>query len=140
MAELKTQPTDASVDAFIAGLDDARRDDCAVVLALMTEVTGLPAQMWGKAIVGFGRYDYTYASGRSGSWFRVGFSPRKRDLTLYVMPGFEKVQDLLEALGKHRLGKSCLYLKQLSDVDLDVLRQLVTRSLEVMEARYGPQA
>jgi hypothetical protein len=93
--------------------------------------------MWGSTIVGFGQYEYTYASGHSGSWARVGFSPRKTSLSVYLMPGFDAQGDLLKQLGKHKLGKSCLYINKLADVDMAVLRQLVQRALDEMKAKYG---
>lgn len=128
--ELKTQPTDASVDDFLDGVaDPARREDAKAVCALMREVTGQEPQMWGPAMVGFGRYSYTYASGRSGEWFVVGFSPRKQNLTLYLMDGFSERDELLSRLGKHTTGKSCLYVKRLADVDSGVLRELVAASM-----------
>ncbi len=100
MADLKTRPSGASVEAFLQGVDDeARREDCRTVLALMRRVTGAEPEMWGPSIVGFGRYHYRYASGREGDWFLTGFSPRKRDLTLYIMAGFSAYDDLLAKLG-----------------------------------------
>ena len=137
MAELKTQQNDASVTDFINGVDEKRRDDCFALLDLMEEVTGAPATMWGSAIVGFGNYHYTYASGREGDWPVVGFSPRKQNLTLYIMAGFDRYEELLAKLGKHSTGKSCLYIKRLSDVDRDVLRELVQASVAHMQATNG---
>lgn len=137
MAELKTRETDADVGAFLAALDDPqRRADCEALVEMMQAAAGAPPRMWGASIVGFGHYDYTYASGRSGTWMRIGFSPRKRDLTLYIMPGFDAYADLLGRLGKHKTGKSCLYVKRLADLDLDVLRRLVDASLAHLRARY----
>lgn len=137
MAELKTRPTDADVTAFLDSVPDERkRADAHTVCALMAEITGAPATMWGKNIVGFGNYDYTYASGTSGSWFEAGFSPRKTALTLYVMSGFGGEEDLMSRLGKHTTGKSCLYIKRLSDVDMAVLRELVERSVATIRERY----
>jgi Domain of unknown function (DU1801) len=131
MAELKTQKNDASVDEFIAGVPDERkRADCQQLVAMMREVTGEQPVMWGTSMVGFGSYHYRYASGRQGDWFRVGFSPRKQNLTLYLMSGFDGEADLLDELGPHSTGKACLYLKRLADVDVDVLRELVRRSMD----------
>ncbi len=134
MAELKTQKNDASVDAFLHTVDEKRQEDCFALLELMGEVTGAPATMWGSAIVGFGNYHYTYASGREGDWFAVGFSPRKQNLTLYIMAGFDRYEELLAKLGKHSIGKSCLYVKRLADVDMDVLGQLVEASVAHVKA------
>ncbi len=137
MATLKTQPTDADVPAFLDAIEDERkRADALAVCALMAEVTGEPPVLWGPSIVGFGSYDYVYASGQSGSWPLAGFSPRKTALTLYVMSGFDGAEALLTRLGKHKVGKSCLYLKRLSDVDLEVLRELVTASVKTMQERW----
>ncbi len=137
MSELKTRLNDASVEAFLAGVEnDRRREDSLVLLDLMKRVTGREPRMWGSSIVGFGSYRYEYASGRSGDWPRTGFSPRKQSLTVYVMPGFEHCGDLLSRLGKHRTGKSCLYINRLADVDMDVLEHLVRRSLDTMRERY----
>lgn len=134
MAELKTQKNDASVTEFLNGVDEKRREDCFTLVELMEEVTGEPAQMWGTAIVGFGSYHYKYASGQEGDWPLVGFSPRKQNLTLYLMSGFDQYDELLAKLGKHSTGKSCLYVKRLADVDRDVLRRLVQASVEHMQA------
>ena len=136
MAEPKTKKTDASVEAFLdAVADPGRREDARAVLALMKRITGEEPKMWGPSIVGFGSWTYTYASGRTGDWPIAGFSPRKHALTLYVMPGFEKDADLMERLGKHKTGKSCLYLNRLADVDAGVLEELVRRSVERMRNR-----
>ncbi len=137
MAELKTQKNDASVEAFLHTVDEKRREDCFALLKLMDEVTGAPAKMWGSAIVGFGEYHYKYASGREVDWMLVGFSPRKHNLTLYIMSGFDRYDELLGKLGKHSVGKSCLYIKRLADVDTDVLRQLVEASVAHMNATNG---
>ncbi|HQY90981.1 DUF1801 domain-containing protein [Caldilinea sp.] len=135
MAELKTKENDASVDAFLASIEDARKqEDCRTVLKIMQEATGAGAKMWGDSIVGFGHYHYTYASGREGDWFLTGFAPRKQNLTLYIMAGFDDYDALLSRLGKHSTGKSCLYIKRLSDVDLDALKTLVKASVEHMRA------
>lgn len=126
MAELKTQKTGASVTDFINGIaDDARRKDCRTVLKLMRDATGARPRMWGSSIVGFGDWRYKYASGREGDWFLTGFSPRKDSLTLYLMPGLHAHGKRLQSLGKHTTGKSCLYIKRLSDVDPAVLKQLI---------------
>lgn len=126
MAELKTKPNDASVDAFIESIpDEGKRRDSRAILDLMREVTGSEPKMWGESIIGFGDHHYTYASGREGDWFTVGFSPRKQNLTLYLTQGFEQHTELLSKLGKHKLGKACLYINKLADIDLPTLRRLI---------------
>ena len=133
MSELKTRPTDASVAQFLAQQPEARRADCEAVLRMMEAATGEPAQMWGSSIVGFGRYAYTNSTKKTYEWPLVGFSPRKNDLTLYIMPGFDGFAGLMATLGKHKTGKSCLYLMQLADVDIDVLQALIDSSVAAME-------
>jgi hypothetical protein len=133
MSDLKTQRNDASVEAFLDAVESERkRADSEAILALMREVTGEEPAMWGDSIVGFGSYHYKYASGREGEWFLTGFSPRKRTLTLYIMAGFKAYEPLLKRLGKFKTGKSCLYINSLEDVDREVLRELLARSVEHM--------
>jgi hypothetical protein len=133
MSDLKTQRNDASVEAFLGAVESERkRADSEAILALMREVTGEEPAMWGDSIVGFGSYHYKYASGREGEWFLTGFSPRKRTLTLYIMAGFKAYEPLLKRLGKFKTGKSCLYINSLEDVDREVLRELLARSVEHM--------
>jgi len=134
MAELKTKENEGDVNAFLNRVENERkREDSFKILSLMEKVTGMGAKMWGDSIVGFGSYHYKYASGREGDWFLAGFSPRKQNLTLYIMSGFEAYESLLEKLGKYKTGKSCLYINKLADVDLDVLKELVIRSVEHMQ-------
>lgn len=133
MAEPKTQPTKSSVTDFINTVsDEQRRKDCSAVIKIMKEVTGAKPEMWGPSIVGFGRHRYKYASGREGDWPVAAFSPRKNDLTLYFMPGFQDYADLMNRLGKYKTGKSCLYLKKLADVDANVLRKLIQKSVDAL--------
>jgi len=135
MAELKTQKTDASVEEFLNSVEDERkRRDSFALLEIMREETGYEPKMWGTSIVGFGDYHYTYASGREGDWFLTGFSPRKQNLTLYIMSGFEEYDELLDKLGKYSTGKSCLYVKRLDAVNQDALRELVRQSVAHMIA------
>ena len=137
MAELKTRKTEASVNDFIAGIaDDQRRKDCKSLLVIMKRVTKAPPKMWGASIVGFGSYHYKYASGRAGDWFLAGFSPRKQDLTVYLMAGFEDYPALMAKLGKYKTGKSCLYIKKLPDVDAAVLEKLIAASVKYMKEHY----
>lgn len=136
MADVKTKVNDASVEAFLNGVEDEKkRRDSFAVLQLMQEVTGEEPKMWGPSIVGFGSYHYKYASGREGDWMLTGFSPRKQALTLYIMAGFKRYEELMARLGKYKTGKSCLYVKKLEDVDLPTLRELVRGSVEHMRAR-----
>jgi len=133
MTELKTQPNDQSVEDFLNRVEnDTKREDSFTILELMKEETGAEPIMWGDSIIGFGRYQYKYASGRKGEWFLTGFSPRKQSLTLYIMSGFSEYEQLLEKLGKHRTGKSCLYINKLEDINLDILRDLVKQSVQHM--------
>ncbi|MDX6611274.1 MAG: hypothetical protein QOD75_460 [Blastocatellia bacterium] len=136
MAELKTQPTKVKVKDFLAKVaDEKRRRDCQVIVDIMSQATGAKPEMWGASIVGFGRYRYKYESGREGEWMVTGFSPRKSDLTLYITGGFEAVPELMKRLGKHKTGKGCLYIKKLDDVDVNVLRKLVEKSVAMMADR-----
>ena len=123
MAELKTKASDASVSAFLQSVDgEQKRRDARDILALMKEVTGKRPRMWGTSIVGFGSYHYKYQSGREGDWLVTGFSPRKQNLAVYIVPGFSRYSTLMNRLGKYKTGKSCLYLRRLGDVDQKVLR------------------
>ena len=127
----KTQPTGASVEEFLAALDDeTQRQDSETLISLMRAVTGLEPEMWGPSIIGFGHQHMVYSSGRAVDWFWVGFSPRKQSLTLYIMDGFHKYGGLLSQLGRHSIGKSCLYLIRLNQVDLAVLEDLIRRSVD----------
>ena len=125
MAELKTKKTKASVATFLKGVDESRRSDCEALVKLMKQATKAEPIMWGPSIIGFGDLRYKGASGEM-DWFVTGFSPRKRDLTLYLMPGVQRYPELLAKLGRHSTGKSCLYIKRLADVDMAVLEELVT--------------
>ncbi len=137
MAEIKTKPTEVSVDQFLEAVPDPqRREDGKKVREMMERITGQPATMWGPSIVGFGRYRYQYESGRSGEMCRIGFSPRAKELVLYITEGYDRYQPLMDKLGKHRTGKSCLYIKRLADVDQDVLEELMRESLESMKTRF----
>ena len=129
MAELKTQKNDASVEKFLQGVtDDQKRADCLAVLELMKKVTGEPAAMWGASIVGFGTIHYKGKSSE-GDWPRVGFSPRKANLTLYLYCSLSEQTDLLEKLGKHKLsGKSCLQIKNIEDLHIPTLKKLIRKS------------
>jgi hypothetical protein len=130
LTELKTKPTKASVDAFLETVDEHRRADCTTLVRMMSDATGAKPQMWGPSIVGFGSHRYEYESGRGGDWFMVGFSPRKRDLTLYIMPGVRRYPQLLARLGQHSTGVGCLYIKKLADIDVPVLKELIATAVK----------
>jgi hypothetical protein len=133
MTELKTTRNRASVQEFLRSVEnDKRRKDARAVLKLMREITGESPKMWGSSIVGFGSYHYRYESGREGDWMLTGFSPRKQALTLYIMDGFSRHEELMRKLGKYKTGKACLYVNKLEDIDLDVLRQLIADSVANM--------
>ena len=139
MATNKTQENDGDVDDFIASVEnDTRRRDSETVLETMTRLSGEEPRMWGTSIVGFGSYTYKpKAGGSENSWFKVGFSPRKQSLTLYIMDGFSSYDELLGKLGRHSTGRSCLYIKNLEDVDSDVLEELISQSIASVEGRIA---
>ena len=135
MAQLKTQPNDKSVIDFLNTVEnDTKREDSFTILELMQQVTGSEPILWGNSIIGFGSYHYKYASGREADWFLTGFSPRMQNMTLYIMSGFDQYDELLGKLGKYSIGKSCLYVKRLENIDLDVLKELVEKSVGHMKA------
>lgn len=135
MADNTTKPIEPA--AFIAGIEhDTRRADAESMLEIMGRLTGYQPKMWGTSIVGFGRYHYVYESGREGDSTIVGFSPRKANLVVYLMPGYEDFTDQLSRLGKHKIGKSCLYINKLADIDRDVLEEMITISVNKMHDNY----
>lgn len=139
--EIKTKATEVGVADFIAAVPEARRrEEAAVIDVIHRRVTGLEPRMWGPSIIGYGSYDYKYDSGRSGTMCRAGFSPRKAAMTMYLMGHYcdrqPEADALFARLGKHKTGKSCLYVNKLADVDLDVLEQLIVLSWDVMNERY----
>jgi len=137
MAENKTQATQSDVSVFLNNVEDPRkRADCLELVTLMSEVTGENATMWGASIVGFGQYHYKYASGREGDFFLTGFAPRKQNLSIYIVPGFDIAPELMEKLGKYKTGKSCLYVKTLDDIDRKVFARLVKKSVAHMHKTY----
>ena len=136
MAELKTTATDANVIDFISGVAPARQAGCEALIAMMQKVTKSPPKMWGGSIVGFGTYHYKYESGHEGDASLVGFSPRKQHIVIYIGPGFTSYPDLMAALGKHKTGQSCLYIKSLADIDMKVLEKLVAASVKFMREKY----
>jgi len=137
MAEAKTKQNDLSVDAYLDAItDEARRQDCRVLIKLMSGVTKCEPKMWGTGIVGFGTYHYKYASGQEGDGCLTGFASRKGDISIYIMCGFDGHEVLLAKLGKHKMGKVCLYVRRMSDIDLLLLQQLVERSVAEVRHRY----
>ena len=137
MAELKTRPTDADVDAFLDSVDnDRRRQDARTVCAMMQKITRREPVLWGSSIVGFGTYSYEYANGKRGDWPLTGLSPRKQALTVYVMSGFDEHDELLAALGPHKTGRSCLYIRNLDQVDQKVLARLIRKSVAYLRRTW----
>ncbi len=129
--EAKTVPTSLSVENYLSAIDDNQRQtDCRTLAAMMTSATGNPAVLWGSSIVGFGKYRYTYETGHSGESPLIGFAPRSRQITIYIMSGFEIFDDLTFRLGKFKKGKACLYIRRLADVDLEVLDSLIKQSVQ----------
>ena len=134
----KTQPTAADVTAYLQSVThEGRREDSFELLELMQRVSGEPPVMWGSSIIGFGQYHYRYESGREGDFFLTGFAPRKANLVVYIMPGFEAYQDQIERLGKCKTSRSCLYLGRLKNVDQAVLEDMIADSVRVMRERYN---
>lgn len=137
MAELKTKPNHQSVTDFLNAIEsEQKRNDSFELLDLMKSITNCEPKMWGDSIIGFGSYHYVYDSGREGDWFLTGFSPRKRNFSLYIMAGFTRYQELLNQLGKHKTGKSCLYINKLEDIDLNILQELIEESVKYMRDKY----
>lgn len=132
----KTVKTKVSPVEFLKGITpDQKREDCSKLIDMLKTITGLEPKMWGT-IVGFGDYHYKYESGREGDFMRIGFSPRAQNISIYIMPGYQDFDDELSRLGKHKMGKSCLYIKRLSDVDEDVLVEIMTKGFKIMEEKY----
>lgn len=136
-AENKTKPTELSPEAFVADVEHpVRKADSERLLEIFAEVTGMSPRMWGPSIIGYGEYHYKYDSGREGDFMMTGFSPRKQNLSIYILPGYSDFSDLLARLGKHKHGKSCLYINKLADVDEAVLRELIAAGLEDLKSKY----
>lgn len=138
MTENKTKPENASAAAFIKNVEDPqKRKDCQELMKIMHRITGKPSKMWGSSMVGYGTYHYKYDSGREGDYFVVRFSPRKQNVTIYVMPGFDRYSALMKKLGKYKLGRSCLYVKKLNDINRNILETLLARSVKDMRRIYS---
>lgn len=134
MAENKTVKKNNSVEEFLGSVTDPmRKEQCLIINRMMEEITGRKAEMWGESIVGFGDYHYKYASGREGDFFRVGYAPRRQNLSIYIIAGFERYPDLMEKLGKYKTGKSCLYVNKLEDIDMNILSELIRRGFNHFE-------
>ena len=137
MAELKTKLNKASVGSFLQSVkDEERKLECMTVLALMKKITKAEPAMWGDSIVGFGSYHYKSDSGREGDWFITGFSPRKQNLTIYIIAGFTQYPELMKKLGKFKTGSSCLYIRKLADIDMKVLEELIGQAYQYMKKKY----
>ena len=135
--ENKTKPTEASPEDFLASLDHpVRKADAERLLEIFADVTGMTPKLWGPSIIGYGQYHYKYESGREGDFMMTGFSPRKQNLSIYILPGYSDFSEILGRLGKHKHGKSCLYINKLSDVDIDVLKELIAAGLEDLKRKY----
>lgn len=127
--ENKTKPTEQDVDSFLKQVESTQKQqDCQKILSMMQKATGAEPKMWGDSMIGFGQYHYKYASGREGDWFLTGFAPRKQNISLYIMAGFKRYEELMSKLGKYKTGKSCLYINKLADVDVEVLEKLIELS------------
>jgi hypothetical protein len=142
MAELKTKQSDEDVNGFLDTVaDEKKRKDCQIISELMREITGESAKMWGTSIVGFGKYHYKYASGQEGDWMLTGFSPRKQNISLYLMAGYvmlenPEFENILKDLGKYKLGKGCLYINKLEDIKINRLKELIVISVEFLRGKY----
>ncbi|MGB1445837.1 MAG: DUF1801 domain-containing protein [Flavobacteriaceae bacterium] len=138
MKENKTKQTNENVEWFLSSIEeDQKREDCQNLLDIMQEITQQPPKMWGTSIVGFGEYHYKYKTGREGDWFLTGFAPRKQALTLYLMCDLSHDGLDFEGLGKYKKGKGCLYVKRLSDVNLNVLKRIIKDSIKIIEEKYS---
>ena len=136
-AENKTKQTKVSPEEFVASVEnDRRREDAERLLKIFSETTNLAPRMWGPSLIGYGKYHYKYESGREGDFLMTGFSPRKSSLVVYIMPGYLDLDDKLARLGKHKLGKSCLYINKLADIDEAVLREIIDYGVQYMRANY----
>ncbi len=136
MAELKTIKTKVSASAYIDSLPEQQKKDGKQLLKIFKEATGMRPAMWGESIVGYGSYHYVYASGREGDWPITGFSPRKQKLSIYIMPGVTKYPELLKKLGPYKNGSSCLYIKNLEDIDTKILEKIIKQSVKDMKKMY----
>lgn len=133
----KTVATKASVETYLDAIDPVQKQqDCREICAMMERLSGHPPKMWGPSIIGFGTYHYKYDSGREGDFLRIGFAARAQNISVYLMPGYDDFSDELSRLGKHKKGKSCLYIKRLSDIDVNVLEEMIVKDLKIMQEKY----
>jgi len=140
MGELKTRPTDRDVTEFLNTVqDEEKRKDCSTLADLMQRITGEKPVMWGEGMIGFGRYTYRYASGQTGEWLKTGFAPRKGNITIYIMAYLDNFPEIMRRLGKVKTGKSCIYIKRLSDIDMRVLEELIRQSLKSLMSDVANQ-
>ena len=138
MSALKTKVSDEDVMAYLGIIGDGQqKEECIHLLHLMQSVTGQPPKMWGASLIGFDSYDYKRSDGKMCSWFMTGFGPRKGNISIYIMMGFDRYADLMEKLGKYKTGKGCLYVKTLADVDQEILKHLIARSYHDFKLKYG---
>ncbi len=138
MAKNKTIPSQASVTEFLDAITDTtKHKDCYALLDVMQKITGKPPVMWGNSIVGFGSYHYKYDTGREGDMPLTAFSPRKQNITIYIMTGFDAYEDLLQQLGPYKTGKSCLYIKRMADVNINILSEIIKSSYDIMDKKYN---
>jgi hypothetical protein len=141
MAENKTKPTRSSVTAFLNKIRDQQlRDDCFAIVEMMQKVSNCEPVMWGSAIIGFGTYHYVSKSGREGDWIMIGFSPRKQNISIYLMGGLKKVEDQISKLGKYKIGGGCLYIKSLSNVNVTVLKKVFARAFKEAQRKKAHTA
>ena len=137
MTALKTTQNEDSVDEFLKSIEDPEKQKTSLqILDIIKEISGKEPKMWGDSIIGFGKYHYKYATGREGDWMRIAFSPRKQNFSIYIMDGFDNHSELMEKLGKYKTGRSCLYIKKLQDIDINILKELMKKSLLNMEKMY----
>ena len=137
MADLKTKQTEQSVESFLDKINNKQvRADCDIIIRLMKKVTGAPPKMWGSSIIGFGQYHYKYESGHEGDMCLAGFSPRKQNISLYLMAGIPGQDELLKKIGKHKAGKGCVYVKQLKDIDISILEKMIKKSVDYLKKKY----
>jgi len=137
MSELKTKPTDKDVNEYLNKIENVKkREDCYKLLAIMNDITKEKPVIWGDSIIGFGKYHYIYKTKREGDWPIIGFAPRKKNISIYIMSGFSMHKEIMENLGKYKIGKSCLYINKLEDINQEMLKNLIKESINFIESQY----